>query len=153
MRSKLTNAIDGGDCLTGWRVDDELLKVAAHTLNNRATFRIQERNVGPTKPPIEFAGSYGDKNLRTIIKTFKVDGSKAYAASWTVDKVDNVHPSLTEVGVYVVPPTGTGIRFVASASPALFPLFERDFAKLFRLVGVQRPLFPFSQESAVGCKT
>ena len=137
MRSKLTKAIDGRDCLIGWRVDDELLKVAAHTQNNdaalRATFRIQEKYVGATKPPDAFARSFGNMDFKPI-SSFKANGVPAYAER---TPAEDTGLQRTEVAIYVVPRNGTGLRFVASAPAPLFQLFARDFVKLFRLVGVE----------------
>jgi uncharacterized protein YjbI with pentapeptide repeats len=148
MRSQLTKAIDRGDCFTGWRVDDELLKVGAHTLHNRATFRITEQeHVGEKTSPRAFARTYGATTYKQIA-AFKLNGSPAYAErAW----YDETRPRRTEVGVYVVMPKGVGLRFVAAASTPLFTLFERDFAKLFRLVGIEQPLFPSLQEGGTGC--
>lgn len=148
MRAKLERVMDANslDCLPGWWVDERGAAIDAHAPGERATFTVSmEKARGRTARA--FATGYLTDGTR--IPRVRVAGaSSAYAERFLLTAEGRRESG---VGVYYV--NGShAYRLWGWASPEDFPLFQRDFVKLFRVMGVGGDLFPRLRGGKEGCR-
>jgi uncharacterized protein YjbI with pentapeptide repeats len=151
LRKKLGRTIAKRDCLPGWQVVVRPSDIEASAPGTRASFIIstQDRE-GLTARQFGTRMMEAFKKERQTIPSITVDGKRAFAERF-IRAEKGVLPQL-DVAVYFV--TGrSAYILLASASPPLFPQFERDFVTLFRAIGTEGPLFPELRPDTVPCAT
>jgi uncharacterized protein YjbI with pentapeptide repeats len=150
MRERLASAADEGKCLPGWLVEDRpgLGEIHAYPPGDRAGFSISAAKTSTTMK--HWAQTFTE--LRNVHPIRAITGSARPAYAVRSVRVENGQLD-KEVHVWFVRGGGWGFHAWAEAPPALFSLFEADFTKLFRAVGVEGDLFPLLRGGKDTCST
>ena len=134
------------DCLPGWWVDERGSAIDAHAPLNDATFTVSMDDASG-----QTAKAFADGFLTegSPIGRIGVSGaSSTYAERFELNEDGRRRSG---VGVYYV--NGAhAYRLWGWASPESFSLFQRDFVKLFRELGVDGDLFPRLRGDKDGCR-
>ena len=141
MREEIAAAAADGKCLPGWLLEDEPLKIVVYPPGRRAAFYVQTLDL-PGMTAKQVGESFGiEKPL--LIAGITADGAaKRPAYAVRSARVDENGQARQEVHVWFVRGGGRAFHMWASAPPAQFSLFERDFIRIFGAVGVEGDLFP-----------
>ena len=144
IRETLEEATNRENCLPGWWVDERKLSLYAHEPQDRAKFRVAR----------SFAGSAG---ARAFAQGLDGRPDEVQPINTRIDVRDarNTYAERFEngdsyVAVYYVQGK-TGFSLWGSASPEVFPVFQRDFLKLFRIMGVTGEVFASVPDEKDGC--
>lgn len=132
-------------CLPGWWVDERTAAIDAHAPRKRATFTIS------TTPRLDSAESVA--SLFDIPRSREIRGIAVRRAADThAERFELVEGNRREtvVAVYFVDGR-TGFRMWGRAPTDEFPLFKRDFVKLFSVLGVDGDLFAELRGGKDGC--
>lgn len=138
-------------CLPGWWLGDQLRTTGVYAPRGGASFTAHAQSLDPGMTPKGFASSFGAVPHATTIKAVTAaprsrgKPTAAFARVVTAGRTE-------EVEVYFID-AGVGFRLVAAAPTEVFPLFERDFIKLFRALGVRGDLFPSLRGDEASCRT
>jgi uncharacterized protein YjbI with pentapeptide repeats len=166
MREEIAHAAADRKCLPGWLLEDEPLRIVVYPPGRRAAFYVQT-SYAPGYTAKEWVESLGLEKLR-LIAGITADGAAkrpAYAfalrsARAESDRIlDPATPTPSqrrvrqEVHVWFVRPGGRAFHMWASAPPAQFSLFERDFIRIFGAVGIEGDLFPSLRGGKDTCST
>jgi hypothetical protein len=146
MRRRLVDATRARRCLPGWWVEETPLAIVAHAPRYGATFRIQTwLDVGT--------------DAETWARDFEPDGVSEVPpirARGAVDTyghlvLDGENRQPKAVAVYFIREDGRGFRFFGEVPARWFDLFQRDFLKIFRELGVRGDVFPSLRGETDGC--
>jgi uncharacterized protein YjbI with pentapeptide repeats len=154
MRKRLVWAIGRPGCLPGWWVDERRTKVTAHSPRDAATFEVSTASGLPSS---KSAGGWAADHMfkteqHAIPGISMVDPNvTTYAEQYVPLDEEGKPKPLTALTVYFVNTTGRGFQLTASAPPALFPLFKREFIKIYRALGVRGDLFPRLRGDETAC--
>jgi uncharacterized protein YjbI with pentapeptide repeats len=156
LRAALTNATKDLTCLPGWWVEDQQSRVVAYSPHKRASFKIVTAPLGAMTPE-DWAGTFS-RARHVEIPGVGVAGGTAYAERFVAEETIETNGGEAKrtqpvVGVFFRDSQGRGFGAFATAAAPVFPLFKRDFVKLFRALGIQGDLFPQLQGDKIGCDT
>jgi uncharacterized protein YjbI with pentapeptide repeats len=151
MRERLASAADEGKCLPGWLVEDRPgpREIRAYPPGDRAGFSVSAAKTRGTTMK-HWAQTFTE--LRNVHPMRAITGSARPAYAVRSVRVENGHLD-KEVHVWFVRSGGWGFHAWAEAPPALFSMFEADFTRLFRAVGVEGDLFPLLRGGKDTCTT
>jgi uncharacterized protein YjbI with pentapeptide repeats len=147
MQDKLALAVNGSRkgrlCLPGWRVGETKLRIVVHAPRDSVRFEIQTWPEAGTNARIWATDEFGYENLdpRPGSVTVSVDGVRSAAYAERI-RTEEDGSEREEVAVYFISHPPEGIRIWGGAAPESFNLYQRDFLKLFRALGVKGDLFP-----------
>jgi uncharacterized protein YjbI with pentapeptide repeats len=144
IRAQLGRALTG-DCLPGWWIDVQPSDIEAHAPRDRASFHVSTALVGQMTAA-RWAKTFGHSGVRRLGGISAAERS-AYAETYADT---GARPPLTAISVYYVR-RGRGFHLLGTAPTAIFPLFERNFARLFRSAGVAGDLFPTLRGATSEC--
>ena len=145
MRADLTQAIKNHRCLPGWRVGETPVNIVAHAPRDGVTFQIQTWVDAGTNAKV-WADDMGyglrHENVQPLGSISADGASSAYA-----ERIGRP----AEVAVYLILEPPLGVRMWGTAPPRSLDLYQRDFLKLFRVLGVKGDLFPSLRGDKAGC--
>jgi uncharacterized protein YjbI with pentapeptide repeats len=142
LRDRLVELTDKKQCPAGWRTDSSVpLELRVVSARGLATFSVAAaQSFGMTVD--EWASSFTQNRDVHVIRGVPMGLGYSRAQRYSRETGNTRRE---EVAVYQID-HGRALRYWGSASPALFPLYERDFAVLFHAVGVTaagtKKLFP-----------
>jgi uncharacterized protein YjbI with pentapeptide repeats len=153
MRKRLLWAIGRPGCLPGWWVDERRTKVTAHSPRDAATFEVSTASGLAGKSAGGWAADHMFKTEAHAIPGISMGDRKVttYTEQYVPLGEKGERKPLTALTVYFVNATGRGFQLTASAPPALFPLFKREFIKIYRALGVRGDLFPRLRGDDTAC--
>jgi uncharacterized protein YjbI with pentapeptide repeats len=151
IRKALVRAAKTGACIPGWHLEDRPTDIEAVAPNRMASFQIKSWTKVRQSPARVFASTFSEtqRPRRRLIPHIRVlkSGRPAWAA---VFEGPPRRGARTELEVYFTQDTGSqwlGYRVRAAAPAAMFPLYERDFLKFLKAVGVEGPFFSTLRKS------
>lgn len=154
MLERLATAAGTPRCLPGWRIEQDPYVVLANWRDPRgiarARFLVNLYDDVAGETARAWAQSlHAGVGVRPIA-SIRADGAATtYAAHY-----DQYRKGQVRAIVAVWSVRGRyGFYFEGSASPALFPLFQRDFVKIFRVLGVHGEFFPALRGETNECRT
>jgi uncharacterized protein YjbI with pentapeptide repeats len=141
MRTKLVRATNRSSCLAGWRVEDTPLKIVARAPRNRARINIQTWTVDSGSSADDWARSFWrfKAKVRPITKSPADLVLSEYAERYV--SLQEEERGLEVVAVYLVRGS-VGFKLSGLAPPTLVDIYQRDFLKAFRALGVRANVFP-----------
>lgn len=151
IRKALERAASTGACVPGWHLEDRPADIEAIAPNRMASFQIKSwADIRHRKASV-FANTFSEilRPRRHAIPNIRVlaSGRPAWAALFEAAPRRGAR---TELEVYFTQDSGNqvlGYRVRAAAPAAMFPLYERDFLKFLKAVGVGGPFFSTLRKS------
>jgi uncharacterized protein YjbI with pentapeptide repeats len=154
IEKRLLELTEKKHCPTGWRTDvSNPLDIRVVSARGLADFRVVTAKIPRGTTPAGWAHAEKGKTERKQIDDITIGASRAAGGvgQTYAERSRQSSSALREQVVVYYVGNRRGLRYSASASPSLFPLFERDFATLFRTVGVRGNLFPELRSEAERC--
>jgi uncharacterized protein YjbI with pentapeptide repeats len=149
IRETIERAAHKGDCLPGWVVEDQRDKIEAHAPRLGAIFSVSTRNLPNTSPKV-WASESTLESPKPIPSVTADGAAKRIYAVRSEDLVSSQPYKAVHVWFFLR--GGKGFHAWAEAPPVQFSLFERDFIKLFAVVGIEGDLFPWLRGGEHTCR-